>query len=280
MLKVDKLRFGTAGMPLSTPSPNTENAIKYVRQLNLDALELEFVRNVFLKEEKAKFIGEVAKKEDVVLTAHAPYYINLNAKEEEKIKASIKRIKDSVRAVHFAKGYSVVFHPGFYFKDDPKKVYEKIKSNIKILVKELQDEGIDDVWVRPETMGKPTQFGSLNEVINLSLEVENVMPCVDFAHLHARSIGKYNTKKEFEEILNLIEKNLGREGLNNMHVHFSGINYGDKGEKNHLVLKESDFNYEEWVKTIKEYKVKGVFISESPNIEEDALFIKKLYEKM
>ncbi len=280
MLKIDKLRFGTAGMPLSTPNPNTENAIRHVRKLNLDALELEFVRSVFLKEEKAKMIGKIAREEDVVLTAHAPYYINLNAKEEEKIKASIKRIKDSVRAVHYAKGYSVVFHPGFYFKDDHKKVYEKIKNNIKILVKELEDEGINDVWIRPETMGKPTQFGSLNEVLNISESINNVMPCIDFAHLHARSIGKYNTKKEFEEILIKIEEKLGREGLNNMHVHFSGINYGEKGEKNHLILEESDFNYKDWVKTIKEFKLKGVFISESPNIEGDALLIKKLYEKI
>ncbi len=280
MLKIDKLRFGTAGMPLSTPNPNTENAIRHVRKLNLDALELEFVRSVFLKEEKAKIIGKIAREEDVVLTAHAPYYINLNAKEEEKIKASIKRIKDSVRAVHYAKGYSVVFHPGFYFKDDHKKVYEKIKNNIKILVKELEDEGINDVWIRPETMGKPTQFGSLNEVLNISESINNVMPCIDFAHLHARSIGKYNTKKEFEEILIKIEEKLGREGLNNMHVHFSGINYGEKGEKNHLILEESDFNYKDWIKTIKEFKLKGVFISESPNIEEDAILIKKLYEKI
>ncbi len=281
MLKIGRLRFGTAGMPLNTPKPtSTEKAIEYVKILGLDALELEFVRNVFLKEEKAKIVGKIAEKNDVVLTAHAPYYINLNAVEEEKIKASIKRIKDSVRILHYAKGYSVVFHPGFYFKDDHKKVYKKIKSNIKILVRELEDEGINDVWVRPETMGKPTQFGSLKEVLNISESLNNVMPCIDFAHLHARSIGKYNTKTEFEEILNLVEEVLGREGLNNMHVHFSGINYGEKGEKNHLVLKESDFNYKEWVEVIKEYKVKGVFISESPNIEEDALFIKKLYEKI
>ncbi len=280
MLKIDKLRFGTAGMPLSTPKPNTENAIRHVRKLNLDALELEFVRSVFLKEEKAKLIGKIAREEDVVLTAHAPYYINLNAKEEEKIKASIKRIKDSVRAVHYAKGYSVVFHPGFYFKDDPKKVYEKIKSNIKLLVKELEDEGISDVWIRPETMGKPTQFGSLKEVLSLSESLNNVMPCIDFAHIHARSIGKYNTKKEFESILLMVEEELGREGLNNMHVHFSGINYGEKGEKNHLVIEESDFNYKDWIKTLKEFKVKGIFISESPNIEEDALLIKNFYEKI
>ena len=104
------------------------------------------------------------------------------------------------------------------------------------------------------------------------------MPCIDFAHLHARSGGKYNTSLEFKEILEKVEKMLGKEGLQNMHIHMSGIAYSEKGEKNHLILKESDFNYKDLLKVWKEFKIKGVVINESPNIEVDALLMKKTFE--
>jgi len=107
--------------------------------------------------------------------------------------------------------------------------------------------------------------------------VEQVLPCVDFSHLHARSNGKVNNLKEFSNILGLIEKKLGKEALNNMHIHVAGIAYGAKGEKHHLNLKESDFKYKELLKALKEFKCKGVLISESPNIEDDSLLMKKFY---
>ena len=105
------------------------------------------------------------------------------------------------------------------------------------------------------------------------------MPCIDFAHFHARTNGKYNSYKEFYSILESIEKKLGKKGLENMHMHITGIDYGEKGEKRHLNLKESDLKYRDLIKALKDFKVKGVAISESPNIEEDALTVKKLYEK-
>ena len=106
------------------------------------------------------------------------------------------------------------------------------------------------------------------------------MPCVDFAHFHARTNGKYNTYKEFASILEAIEKKLGKKGLENMHMHITGIAYGPKGEKNHLTLKESDLKYGELLKALKDFKVKGVAISESPNIEEDAMMMKKVFERL
>ena len=118
----------------------------------------------------------------------------------------------------------------------------------------------------------------MNEVIKLSNDVEQVMPCIDFSHFFARETGKHNTHEEFKKILEQIEKGIGKEALQNMHIHVSGIAYGDKGEKHHLILEESNFNYKELMKALKEFKVKGVLISESPNIEEDALLMKKCYE--
>jgi len=279
MFKVDRLRFGTAGIPISTPKRSTMDGIVHVRNLGLDAMELEFVRGINLRPELAKKIKYVAKKHDVLLTAHAPYYINLNAAEKAKVEASKKRIIQSAERLYDAGGWSVVFHAGYYLKQDPEKVYQRIKGEIKDIVSSLQDKGID-VWIRPELTGKPTQFGDLRELVRLSEEVEMVLPTIDFAHAHARHAGKCNTTEEWREMLSLMEDRLGREALDNMHIHISGIEYGEKGEKNHLNLQESDMNWEDLLRVLKEFRVKGVVISESPNIEEDALLMKKKYEEI
>jgi deoxyribonuclease-4 len=147
-------------------------------------------------------------------------------------------------------------------------------------VSKLRDEGVD-IWIRPELMGGVSEFGSLEEVIKLAEDIgDGVLPCIDFAHLHARTNGRYNTYEEFREVLNIIESRLGREALNNMHIHISGIEYSEKGEVKHLNILESDFNYKDLAKVLKEYNVKGVVISESPNLEDDAILFKQTYEKL
>ncbi|WP_297535520.1 deoxyribonuclease IV [Thermococcus sp.] len=279
MFKVDRLRFGTAGIPLSTPKRSTIDGIIHVRNLGLDAMELEFVRGVNLKPELAKKIKYVAKKHDVLLTAHAPYYINLNASEKAKVEASKKRIIQSAERLYQAGGWSVVFHAGYYMKQDPAKVYSRIRDALKEVERELLDRGIK-VWLRPELTGKPTQFGELREIVKLSEELETVLPAIDFAHAHARNRGKCNSIEEWREMLSYIEDRLGREALDNMHIHMSGIEYTEKGEKRHLPLRESDIKWEDLLRVLKEFRVKGVVISESPNIEEDALLMKKKYEEI
>jgi deoxyribonuclease-4 len=239
-------------------------------------MELEFVRGINITKEKAPEVKKQAEKENVLLTCHAPYYINLNSSEPSKKYGSMHRIEKSAEILDLCGGWSVCFHPGYYQKQNPKKVYETIKNRIKEIRKKLDDKGIE-VWLRPETTGKPTQFGSYKELLNISEEIEKVMPVFDFSHIHARSGGKFNTEEEFSQILEDIENSLGKEGLKNMHIHLSGINYTEKGERNHLVLKESDMNYKDLIKVWKEYKINGVVISESPNIEDDALLMQKNY---
>lgn len=279
MMRIDRLRFGTAGIPISTPKPSTINGIIQVRTLGLDAMELEFVRGVNLKSEMAKKIGCVARENDVILTAHAPYYINLNAREREKIEASKKRIIQSARRLHDAGGWSVVFHAGYYLKQDPRRVYERIRDEIKDITRTLMDEGIE-IWIRPELTGKPTQFGDLRELIKLSQDVEMVLPAIDFAHAHARNRGKCNSVEEWREMLSLMEDELGEKVLKNMHIHISGIEYTAKGERKHLNLQESDMMWEDLLRVLKEFEVRGVVISESPNIEGDAILMKKTYEAL
>ncbi len=273
-----ELLIGTAGIPFSTKQRNTENGIKQIKKLGLGCMELEFVHSVNITKEKSPEIKKVSDETGVELTVHAPYYINLNALEKPKYHASINRILSSARIGYLCGAKSVVFHAGFYMKQNPKSVFEKIKAGIKEIEKKVLDEGLD-IWLRPETTGKPTQWGSIEEIVSLSENFEKILPCVDFSHLHARSAGKNNTKKEFHDNLSLIEKKLGRKALNEMHIHLSGINYSDKGERNHLILKESDMNYKDLIQELKDFKVKGWLICESPNLEDDALLIKKEFGK-
>ncbi|MEM1624022.1 MAG: deoxyribonuclease IV [Candidatus Nezhaarchaeales archaeon] len=275
---INGLLFGTAGIPLSTPKPATSvNGVLRVRELGLNAMELEFVRGVKMSDDLAYKVRSVSEAAKVVLTAHAPYYINLNSPEKAKVEASINRILETARVAYKVGGWSIVFHPAYYGKDSAELVYERVKGALKVIAKTLSDEGVN-VWIRPETSGGLAEFGSLEEVVKLSQEVENVLPCIDFAHMHARSRGRYNSYEEFVGLLNYLEKELGKDVLKNMHMHFSGIEYGEKGEIRHLNVQESDFKYVDLAKALKNYSIEGVIISESPNIEGDALLLKKTYD--
>lgn len=276
---MDKLLFGTAGIPLSTPNRNTLSGISQVKKLGLGCMELEFVRQININEEKALMVKEKRKKEGIVLTCHAPYYINLNSKEKSKIQASVDRIIKSAKIASLCGAYSVAFHPGYYGKVNKESTYKSIKEQLKRIMDELKKQDVK-IWVRPETTGKITAFGDFQECVKLSKEIEGVLPCIDFAHLHSRSNGKINSYKEIIGLLTYYEEELGKDALKNMHIHFSGINYTNKGERNHLNLTDSDENYKEIIKAWKDFKICGCVISESPNIEKDAVLMSKIYNKI
>ncbi|MCD4822847.1 MAG: TIM barrel protein [Methanococcoides sp.] len=271
-----QLLFGTAGAPLSSKKKGSIDGIRRVKELGLDCMELEFVRGVRMKEETAANVRQTAGEENIALSVHAPYYINLNSAEAEKIEASLERIYQSARIGALCGASSIVFHPAYYQGQSSEKVMEKVTGLLEGLTSRLTDEGID-VVLRPETTGKATQFGDLEETLMMASAIEGVMPCIDFSHLHARSCGEYNTIEEFRSVLESVENTLGRNGLDNMHCHVSGIAYGEKGEKNHLVLRESDLNYIDLMAVFQEYDIKGLVICESPNLEEDALLLKSTF---
>jgi len=279
LFKPRTLHFGPAGIPLSVKKRSTVEGIKKVRELGLNAMELEFVRSISISEEKAPEVKEAAKEFGVLLTCHGQYYINLNSKDEAKLQASIERILKAAKIAYLSGAWSLTFHAAYYMGDEPQIVYERVKKSLKYVVRRLEDEGVK-IWIRPETTGKPTQFGTLEELIKLSQEVEYVLPTIDFAHIHARESGGCNTYEEFAEILVKLEEGLGRIILDNMHIHVSGIEYGPKGEIRHVNLKESDFNYEDLLKALRDFKVRGVVICESPNLEEDAILLKHTYLRL
>ncbi|CCX80126.1 endonuclease IV like protein [Clostridium sp. CAG:715] len=277
LFKFDKLNFITAGMPIRTGKGSYPQAFDVLKKMNLDGMELEFVHGVRMSDDNRIFVKEMAK--NFVITAHGPFYINLNSKEEEKIEASVQRIIDTAAVAAQAGAFSITYHAAFYMGGDKETVFEQVKTQTKRIIDILENEKIK-VWVRPETTGKATQWGDIDEIINLSKEFEQVLPCVDFSHLHARSAGEYNTYDEFSKVLEKMGNNIGQYALENFHGHLAGIEYTAKGEKQHLNLENSDMNYKDLIKVMKEFGVKGALVCESPNIEDDCKLLKNYYESL
>lgn len=269
---MDKLNFLTAGIPLR--AKDYESGFKVLDEMNLDGLELEFVRGVRMSETSKKVVKEASKSK--IITAHGPFYINLNSKEQDKIDASIVRIIETAVMASSVGAYSITYHAAFYMGNDKEIVYDRVKARTEEIIKAVQKEGIS-LWIRPETTGKGTQWGDLDEIIRLSKEFEQVLPCVDFSHLHARTGGLMNTYDDFCMILEKIGKELGQFALDNFHGHLAGIAYSAKGEKHHLELEQSDMNYKDLLKAMKKFGVKGALVCESPNIEDDCKLIKDYY---
>lgn len=276
---MDTLKFVTAGQPICNGSAGYEKAFDVLEELNLDGLELEFVHGVRMSPSNKKIVKEISTAKNMVLTAHGPYYINLNSKEEDKIEASIKRVLDTARTGYELGAYSVTYHAAFYMGMPADEVYKKVEQSMEKICAALDEDAIN-IWVRPETTGKPTQWGNLEEIINLSKDFRQVLPCVDFSHLHARTNGSYNTYDEFCKIFDDIGNQIGSYALENFHAHIAGIEYGEKGEKKHLMLKESDMNYKDLMKAFKKFDVKGVVVCESPIMEEDAVLLKEYYSSL
>jgi len=275
MSVADKLLFGTAGVPDSTQGTSTLSGLKQIASLGLDCLEIEFVQGIKMGSDTAKKIRAEAEKLNIKLSVHAPYFINLNSQEEGKRLASQERILSSARSAELCGAGSVVIHLGYYGKDNPDQTYAKVKEGLKEVASILKTER-SPVILRPETMGKKAQFGSLEEILFLCKEVDGAEPCVDFSHLHARS-GKMNTYLEFHRILKKIEMKLGKAALHNMHIHISGSVYNKKGEMKHVNLEESDFRFDEWIQALQDFDVRGMVICESPVQETDALMLKNLF---
>jgi deoxyribonuclease-4 len=241
-------------------------------------MELAWVRRVSIGEKTAAKVRQKAEECQVALSVHAPYYVNLNSAEADKVAASRERILKAARAGWLCGARNIVFHAAFYHNDSPEVVYERVKGHLGELIQELRAEGNETV-LRPETTGKRSQFGTLEELLALSREVEGVAPCVDFAHLHART-GASNSYEEFAAILGSIEKELGQAGLEDMHIHLSGIEYGPKGEREHVMLAEADMRYVEVLQALKDLSVKGLLVCESPFQEVDALIMQETYRQL
>jgi deoxyribonuclease-4 len=272
--------FGTVGSPTGTPKKpgGSLGAIEFSKSIGLHALELGWVQSVRVTEVTCAAIKSMAETHSVSLSVHAPYYINLNANDDEWPR-SRKRLMDAGHYGYLAGATDIIFHPGSYFENDPREVLKVAIPRLKDCVEELQHDG-DQVILRPETMGKSAMLGSFEDSIAMSKAISNVQPCLDFAHLHARpGDGTMNTYAEWARYLEVYGKELGADSLKHLHIHLSGIEYGPKGEKNHLPLAEADLNLKALFKALNDFGCAGRILCESPIMEEDALNMKKAWMK-
>lgn len=277
---MDKLVFATAGIPIKTKPRTYKAAFEHLQKLGLGGLEVEFVRGVNMPPSTQEEVRKLISENGMTLSAHGPFYINLNAQEEDKVEASIKRILETARVAKNFGGYSITFHAAFYLKQDKQEVYKTVRNKFEEIISTLNSEN-NNIWIRPETTGKETQWGDLDEVIKISNEFEQVLPCIDFSHLHARYAGtKYNTYDDFARVFERIGSEIGDYALENFHAHIAGIEYGAKGEKQHLMLEESDMNYKDLMKAFKDFNIKGLIICESPIMEDDAVLLKEYYDSI
>lgn len=281
MTKTASLKFGTAGVPDSAPAGGTVSGVAHIAALGLDCMEVQFVRGVKMGDSKAAEVKQAAAASGVLLSCHAPYYINLATPDRKKRSESEGRLIDAAIAGWKSGATDVVFHAGFYLDASPAHAYSEIRASIERVLARIHAAGASGIILRPELMGKATQFGSPSEIIALSADLPDVLPCVDFSHFIARDAGKSNSSAAFEKLLDDIESKLGRRGIDNMHMHLSGIEYGEKGERKHLPANESSIKWKEILKALKARGASGRVICESPDLskETDAAAFKKFYTR-
>lgn len=264
------IRIGTAGAPFGCSS--SEEGVRRVRELGLDAMEVEFVRGVKMGIDTAESVGAVAKELDVRLSVHAPYYVNLNAKEAEKLEASKQRVLKSLEVGHHLGATVVVVHAGFYLTDSRVQATQ----NIKLAVQEIADVRAENGWkplIGIECMGKENSWGKLNEIAEVA-KVGGAVPVLDFAHHHAITKGGLKAEADFEAYFAWYEGVTKKP----MHAHFSGINYGQKGELNHLPIGSGEPDYSKMVPVVKGKQYDVTLICESPLLDKDALKLQGMME--
>ncbi len=266
--------LGPAGIPITAKDKSTIGGLRRVAELELNAMEIEFVRGVAMGREMAKKVGEEAGKLGIKLSVHCPYFINLCSTEEPKLEASKKRILDSADRARLMGADIVVFHPGFYGKLPPGEALKRVSEACKDLRERMEKAGMDEVRLGLETMGKQNTFGSLEEVLEVCRRVEGCQPVVDWAHLYARSAGEVKWSSVFSAL----------KGFKHLHTHFTGVEFkkvgpGKGNERRHLEITSRSPPFEPLGEEILRSKVDITVISESPVLERDALLMKEFFEE-
>lgn len=272
-----KIKLGTAGNPMDYGGHST-GAPKYVKEEGLMAYEYQGTRGVRISEENAKELGENAEKHDIWITIHGQYWINFASQDKETIEKSKDRLFKAARIGNLMNAHQVVFHPAYYSDRSEEEAMDLVIEGVSEVVERLKDEGID-ILLGPETSGKKSQLGGLDEIIEICQEVPMTSPTVDFAHIHARNGGTLENKNDYLKIFERIEDELGSDSAKNLHTHFTELEFTDKGEKKHLTY---GTDYSPPFKPLAEVLIENdfipVIISESPIRDKDALKYKEILE--
>lgn len=273
-----RLLFGTAGVPDSAATPSTIAGIERAADLGLECLEVEFVNGVNMSQATAIEVRRTAERRGIRLSAHAPYFINFNSPDPGKRMQSQERLLKTARRAADCGAGPVVFHAGYYLGGPPEAAAAAIKKELAAVASIVRQERLP-VSLRIETMGKRSQFGSLDEVLAICRDIEGVEPCLDFAHIYARE-GRVNSYEEFERVLAKVAKKLGPGSLKRVHIHIAGILFNGSGEIKHLNLAETDFRYDEWLEVLLASGAAGMVVCESPDQEQDAVILKTAYDSI
>lgn len=257
------IKFGTAGIG---PVKDVEGTFAQFKEDGIQAAEIPFTYGIFItKKSVALEIKKAAEKNNIQLTIHAPYWINLNSAEPEKVKASKQRIIKCLEVGTWLSAKNIVFHPGYYGKSSKEEAYEKIKQEI-LDIQKIRKQKHYTPELAPETTGKINVFGKEDEILKL-VEDTGCGFCIDFAHLYARNKGKISYKEMYEKV----------KKFKTLHCHFSGIEFGPKGERAHKRTPEKELK--KLLKIFPKSK-KITIINESPNPVADALLGLKIYKSL
>lgn len=280
------VRFGPAGNPPSFYAKGFKSSLEmpgWLRELGLDAYEYQCVRGVNIGEQAAVKLGELARKNGISLSVHAPYYITLGTDDPVLREKTKMHLLKSMQAAYWMGATVVVFHPGSGVGEDRKSVLFRGKKLLQEILAEALERGLEGVRVAPETAGKPAQLGNLEEVLELCTLGPQVVPAVDFAHLHAAGRGCLNKVEDFARVLDLVEERLGRQVVENLHIHFSPIEFTAKGEKRHRTLLDEGYgpDFSLLAQVLVERDLHPTIICESYDRQvEDALRYRELYLKI
>ncbi len=255
---------------------------KWLHYMGLNAYEYSLTRGINIKEETARLIGKEAKKYDIAVSVHAPYYINLASPEKEKTEKSIKYILDSLEVATWLGAKKVVFHPGSCAKISRKEANENVIKMLEQLIAQARDYLKNGMFLCPETMGKLNQIGTLDEILFFCSLHDNIIPTLDFGHIHARGLGAINSKEDYEEIINRVENAIGNERTKYFHSHFSRIEFTEGGEKKHWTISDTQYGpeFSYLAEVIIERNLTPTIICESRGVmAEDALKLKNIYQE-
>lgn len=276
-------KFGPAGNSESFFKMGYKSSLdvpEYLEKMGLDAFEYQCGRGVNIGEEKALMLGERARYKKIALSLHAPYYISMSSVEEQKRLNSVKYILDSARTVKAMGGNRIVVHTGSCGKISREEALGLACDTMRTVLDALDGEGLCDVHICPETMGKINQLGDLNEVLCLCELDERLIPCIDFGHLNARTMGNMNSTESFSFVLSEMENRLGAERMRTFHSHFSKIEYTAGGEKKHLTFADTVYgpDFEPLLELIAKKDCSPTIICESDGTQaEDAKKMKDYY---
>ena len=279
-------KFGPAGNSESFSKMGYKNSLdvpEYIVKIGLDCYEYQCGRGVNIGEEKARLLGEKAAKAGITLSLHAPYYISMSSTEGEKRDNSVNYILASARAVNAMGGDRIVVHTGSCGKISRSDALDLALDTMRKAIAALDGEGLSNIHICPETMGKVNQLGTLEEVLELCLLDERLIPCIDFGHLNARDMGSLKSFADYENILLKIKDKLGTDRLKSFHSHFSKIEYTTGGEKRHLTFEDTVYgpDYQPVMELTCKYGCNPVFICESAGTQaEDAKQMKNYYNSL